>query len=244
MQNKWLSSWRGQGQPSEYGNDAPMQTASEQSAAVAPSAVSSADSSDRSFAAARMDFPAVDEIYRAAGIQGPRLGYTIEKIIEMLQSEHIKDLPADTKRSSLLMALEAAGVQVDEVLHDAALRQHALTSHEATQRKRLEEFEARKAQENVAIQAEADRVAAEYAARISRNLGEVARARDGFRNWQAKKQQEAQRIVAATALCFSKSGTGAPAGPSKPPADRMAAFRELAAAYKDPEFLERGQQAS
>ena len=221
-----------------------MQTASEQSAAVAPSSVPSTDSPDRSFPAARMDFPAVDEIYRSAGIQGPRLGYTIEKIIEMLQNEHIKNLPADTKRSSLLMALDAAGVQVDEVLHDAALRQHALTSHETTQRKRLEEYEARKAQENVAIQAEADRVAAEYAARISHNLGEVARAREGFRSWQTKKQQEAQRIVAATALCFSRSGGGAPASSGKPAVDRMAAFRDLAAAYNDPEFLERGQQAS
>ena len=244
MQSKWLSSWRGQGHSSEDMSDARKQIASEQSASVAPIAMPSADSSDRSFAAARMDFPAVDEIYRAAGIQGPRLGYTIEKIVEMLQSEHIKNLPAETKRASLLMALEAAGVQVDEVLHDAALRQHALTSHETTQRKRLEEYEARKAQENVAIQAEADRVAAEYAARISHNLGEVARARDGFRNWQAKKQQEAQRIVAATALCFSNSGAGAPAGTGKPASDRMAAFRELAAAYNDPEFLERGKQAS
>ena len=80
-----------------------------------------------------MDLPAFDEIYRAAGIKGPRLGYTIEKVIEMLQSEHIKTLPADNKRSSLLMALDAAGVQVEEVLHDATLRQHAITSHEAIQ---------------------------------------------------------------------------------------------------------------
>lgn len=240
MQNKWLSSWRGQGQYS----DAPKQTAGEPSETAAPSTVPTAESSDRSFAAARMEFPAVEEIYRAAAIQGPRLGYTIEKIIEMLQNEHIRNLPAETKRSSLLMALDAAGVQVDEVLHDAALRQHALTSHETTQRKRLEEYEARKAQENVAIQAEADRAAAEYAARISHNLGEVSRAREGFRHWQAKKQQEAQRIVAAVALCFSRSGNAAPAGTGKIPADRMAAFRELAAAYNDPEFLERGQQAS
>jgi hypothetical protein len=184
-----------------------------------------------------MNLVALDEIYRAAGIQGPRLGYTVEKVIEMLQSEHIKTLPTDTKRSALLMALDAAGVQVDEVLHDATLRQHALTSHEAIQRKRLEEYEVRKAQENVAIQAEAERVAAEYAARISRNVGEVARERESFRNWQAKKQTEAQRIVAAVALCFSQ-GDG-PAGNGKPPADRMAAFRELASSYNDPAFLDR-----
>jgi hypothetical protein len=184
-----------------------------------------------------MDLPAFDQIYRTAGIKGPRMGYTVEKVIEMLQSEHIKNLPVETKRASLLMALDAAGVQVDEVLHDATLRQHALTSHETIQRKRLEDYEVHKAQENVAIQAEGERVAAEYAARISRNLDEVARERESFRKWQASKQQEAHRIVAAVALCFSQSS--APAGNGKPPADRMAAFRDLAAAYDDPEFLNR-----
>ena len=238
VQNKWFSSWHSQDNSSEHINGAPKPTAGVHTEAAAASPTPSAHSSEsRLGAAARMDLPVVDEIYRSAGITGPRLGYTIEKIIEMLQSEHIKTLPAETKRSSLLMALDAAGVQVDEVLHDATLRQHALTSHEAIQRKRLEEFEARKAQENVAIQAEAERVAAEYAARISHNLGEVASVRESFRNWQARKQHEAQRIVAAVALCFSQSG--APAGNGKPPADRMASFRELAAAYNDPAFVDK-----
>ena len=51
---------------------------------------------------------------------------------------------------------------------------------------RLQDYEARKAQENAAIQTEAERAAAEYAARISRNLDEVAREKDTFRKWQAK----------------------------------------------------------
>ena len=184
-----------------------------------------------------MNLVALDEIYRAAGIQGPRLGYTVEKVIEMLQSEHIKALPTDTKRSALLMALDAAGVQVDEVLHDATLRQHALTSHEAIQCKRLEEYEARRAHEIVAIQAEAERVAAEYAARISHHLGEVAREKESLRKWQATKQHEAHRITAAVTLFLTQSG--APTSNSKPPADRMAAFRDLAASYNDPAFTDR-----
>jgi hypothetical protein len=184
-----------------------------------------------------MDLLALDEIYRSAGIKDPRLGYTIEKVIEMLQSEHIKSLPTETKRSALLMALEAAGVQVDEVLHDAALRQHAITSHEAIQCKHFEECEARKAQENVTIQAEAERAAAEYAARISHNLDELAREKENFRKWQAKNQYEAQRIAATVAFFLKQSG--APTSDGKPPADRMAAFRELAAAYHDPAFVDR-----
>ncbi len=178
---------------------------------------------------------AFEEIYRSAGIKGPRLGYTIGKVIEMLHSEHIKSLPAEMKRSSLLMALEAAGVQVDEVLQDATLRQRAISSYEAIQRKHLEEYEARKAQENCAIQAEAERVAAEYAARISGNLDEVTGEKESFRKWQARKQHEAQGIADAVALCVTQNS----ATNARTPADSMAAFRELAAATTDPAFVHR-----
>lgn len=146
------------------------------------------------------ELQAFEEIYRAAGIKGPRLGYSIGKVIEMLQSEHIRNLATETKRASLLMALDTAGVQVDEVLQDATLRQRAINSYEAIQRKHLEEYEARKAQENCAIQAEMERVAAEYSARISNNLEEVTREKDSFRKWQLKKQNEAQHIAEAVAL--------------------------------------------
>jgi len=187
-----------------------------------------------------MDLLPFEEIYRAAGIKGPRQGYTIGKVIDMLQSDHIKNLPTETKRASLLMALEAAGVQVDEVLQDATLRQRAISSYEAIQRKHLEEYEARKAQENVTIQTESDRVAAEYAARISRNLEEVAREKESFRKWQAKKQYEAQRMGDAVALCVTQISAPANTNTSKAPADRMAAFRELASAVEDPTFIHRG----
>ncbi len=185
------------------------------------------------FAGSTSELQAFEEIYHSAGIKGPRLGYSIGKVIEMLQSEHIRNLPNETKRASLLMALDAAGVQVDEVLQDATLRQRAINSYEAIQRKHLEEFEARKAQDNCAIQAEMERVTAEYATRISNNLDAVAREKDNFRKWQAKKQHEAQRIAEAVALCVTQGG------PKPAATDSMNAFRELANAI-DPAFVNRG----
>jgi len=90
---------------------------------------------------------AFEEIYRSAGIKGARMGYSISKVIEMLENEHIRNLPAEMKRGALLMALEAAGVHVHEVLQDAMLRQSALNSYEAIQRKQQEQYEARKGEE-------------------------------------------------------------------------------------------------
>jgi len=235
MQSKWFASWRGQDDAGDQINGGAQANDGSQPEHASDSRVS-AHSSGNGFATSGVDLLPFEEIYRSAGIKGPRLGYTIGKVIEMLHSEHIKSLPAEMKRSSLLMALEAAGVQVDEVLQDATLRQRAINSYEAIQRKHLEEYEARKAQENCAIQAEAERVAAEYAARISGNLEEVAHEKESFRKWQAGKQVEAQGIADAVALCVTQNS----GGNGKLPADRMAAFRELAGATADPAFAHRG----
>jgi len=230
MQNKWFASWRGQ----EGSNGTVNGTAERLDAKPTEGAYESqvaANSASNGFAGSSTELQPFEEIYRAAGIKGPRLGYSIGKVIEMLQNEHIRALSTETKRASLLMALDAAGVQVDEVLQDATLRQRAVNSYEAIQRKHLEEYEARKAQENCAIQAEMERVSAEYAARISNNLEQVSREKDSFRKWQIKKQNESQRISEAVALCVTQTGPKVQ--------DTMSAFRELANAV-DPAFANRG----
>jgi hypothetical protein len=235
MQNKWFQfgSFRDQDGSNGAVNGAPEQVyATPAKEAGQESQPASPNSGVSGFAGSTGELQQFDEIYHAAGIKGPRLGYSIGKVIEMLQSEHIRNLPNETRRASLLMALDAAGVQVDEVLQDATLRQRAINSYEAIQRKYLEEFEARKAQDNCAIQAEMERVAAEYSVRISNNLDEVAREKDSFRKWQARKQHEAQRITEAVALCVTQGG-------AKASTDSMNAFRDLANAI-DPAFVNRG----
>jgi hypothetical protein len=55
----------------------------------------------------------MEDIYRAAGIVGPRSGYSINKVVQMLHSEHIRGLSKEMKRASVLMTLDAAGVSRD-----------------------------------------------------------------------------------------------------------------------------------
>ena len=81
------------------------QTAMEQgaaTAAAAPPAASGAPGKTLEFS----------EIYAAAEINTPPHGYNVVKVAEMLQSPHIKDLPVEVRRSSILVALDAAGVKV------------------------------------------------------------------------------------------------------------------------------------
>ena len=79
------------------------------------------------------------------------------------------------------------------------------------------------------MQAEMERVTAQYLARINGSLDEVAHAKDNFRKWQAKKQNEAQRIAEAVALCVTHGGTQQ--------TESISSFRELA--NGEPSFANR-----
>jgi hypothetical protein len=136
-----------------------------------------------------------DEIYRAAEIQPPSHGYTITKVTEMLQSERIRALPAEVKKNSVLLALDAAGVRIEEVIEDAVKRDRALDGFERVQQKALGELEAHMAQENSQIQAELDRLIQEHKVRIQANNDEVAKQKERFYAWRLQKQQEEQKIA-------------------------------------------------
>ena len=155
-----------------------------------------------------------DDIYHAAGIMSPRSGYGIHKVVEMLNSQRIRELSTDIKRASVLMALDAAGTSVDEVLQDATRRQQALNAYEAAQRKQVEEFEAHRSREIAEIEAEMERIRAHYAQRIQNNRDQVAREKETLRNWQMAMQHESQRISEVIELCGKQSATATPASPA------------------------------
>ena len=151
------------------------------------------------------DLLSMDDIYRAAGILAPRMGYSIRKVADMLASDHLRGVSDEMKRASVLMALDAAGISVDEVLRDAAMRQSAINSYESDQWEHFEEYWAAKASENSHIQSELERITAQYQERIKRNLDEIAREKVIFATWQTMKQQEAQRIGEAAGICSKPS---------------------------------------
>jgi len=157
-----------------------------------------------------------DEIYAAAEIKPPTSGFTILKIIDLLQSEHIRNLSRDVKRSSLMLALEAAGVKPQEVVQDAIIRDKALDTYESVQQKALAELEARKTQETKELQAEIERRINEMQSRIQANNDEVAKEKERFYGWQLKKQQEEQKIGDAVSYFTSETpGAAAPAPSTK-----------------------------
>ncbi len=147
-----------------------------------------------------------EQIYQSAAVKPPRTAYTILQVADMTNSPHLAGMATEARRCALLMALEAARMDPDQLLQDAMLRQRALNDHEDALQERLRSFEAAKAEENRAIQGDLDRITSQHLARIQLNLDAVAHAQDEFQGWQELKRQECQRISDAASFCVPQSG--------------------------------------
>jgi hypothetical protein len=102
------------------------QTVAEIASAAAINPTFTAPASNPTFTTPVSNPTSFAEIYTAAEIVDPSHGYTILKVADMLQSEYIRSLAPTVKRSSILLALEAAGVKIQGVIEDAVRRDRAL----------------------------------------------------------------------------------------------------------------------
>jgi hypothetical protein len=194
-----------------------MPTASP-SAAQTVAEIASAASINPTFTTPVNNPTSFEEIYHAAEIVDPSHGYTILKVADMLQSEYIRSLAPAVKRSSILLALEAAGVKLQGVIEDAVRRDRALDTYEHVQEKALHELESSKVEENRQIQTEIDRIVAEHQARIQKNNDEVQKEKERFYGWRLKKQQEEQKIHDAVSYFVTENPISTSGPPSEPPA--------------------------
>jgi hypothetical protein len=219
MGKKWYNLFVSVDQPAgasteTSGPDAPV------SAAQAVADIAAAVAPEPRFTAPVTNPASFDEIYSAAEIQPPLHGFSITKISDMLRSEHIRNLPRDVKRSSVLVALEAAGAPIAEVIEDAVKRDRALDTFEHVQERSVNELEARKTKENQEIQAEVDRIIAEHRARIQANNEEVAREKEKFYAWRLKKQEEEQKISDAVSYFVTENPITTGGTAAAPPTSR------------------------
>jgi hypothetical protein len=167
------------------------------SAAQSVAEIASSVAAEPTFTTPISDPTSFDEIYKAAEIPMPPQDYSILKIAHMLESEHIRNLPSDVKKSSVLVALDAAGVDIKEVIQDAVRRDRALDTYERVQQRAVEELESKKTSENSQIQAEIDKYVTEQRAKIQANNDSISREKERFTGWRLKKQQEEKKISEA-----------------------------------------------
>ena len=190
------------------------------SAAQSVAEIASSMAAEPKFTTPVSDPTCFDEIYKAAEIPPAPQGYSILKISQMLESERIRNLPSDVKRSSVLVALDAAGIDVKDVIQDAIRRDRALDTYERVQQRAAEELEARKTKENSEIQSQIDKYVTEQRAKIQSNNEAISREKERFTGWRLKKQQEEKKIAEAVGYFTSENpittgDVNAPPPPSK-----------------------------
>jgi hypothetical protein len=166
--------------------------------------VSDADT-DTIFAAPIQGTVDLGEVYAAAKITPPAHGYTVLKVADMLQSEHITTLSGDVKRKSVMVALDAAGVKVTDIVDDAVRRDRALDTYERVLQKHLEEREGLTAAENGRLEEEIAQRAAELRARIDENTRALDAERKEFQAWQEHKRREEATIADAVSYFVSEN---------------------------------------
>jgi hypothetical protein len=204
--------------PSEGSREESSDTAEQRTAAQTVAEIAAGVVAEPQFTASVANPTSFEEIYKAAEITPPSHGFTILKIIDLLQSEHIRNLSREVKRSSLLLALEAAGVNPQEVVQDAVRRDKALDACESVQQRTVHELETKKSQENQELQAEIEKRVNETQARIHANNDEVAKEKERLYGWQLKKQQEEQKIADAVTFFTSEKPATTAGGPPGPTA--------------------------
>ena len=159
-------------------------------------------------------------VYESAKIAPPAHGYTVLKVAEMLQSEHIRALPAEVRRKSVLVALDAAGVTVEEIVEDAVRRDRALDTYERVLQQHVDQLAAATAAENRALEDEIAKRAAELRAQIDENTRKVAAEQAELQTWRQRKQHEEALIAEAVGHFVSENPvTRSPSAPPQGDAD-------------------------
>jgi len=136
----------------------------------------------------------VSSIYEEANLAEMTQGYSALKVVSMLKSEHLRNMPVEAKRSSILLALEASGTKLQDVVDDALRRIRLLQQQERETARALDALERRKVEENQNISEELARIVQDYNQQIQSNTEHVARMKAQFLSWRMEVKEEEQRI--------------------------------------------------
>jgi hypothetical protein len=135
-----------------------------------------------------------DAVYKEAGIVSAGHGYGIAKIADMLESPRLKALGREVKAAAVMAALEAAGVELKDVIRDAVARDQALDAFEGAKERELAELRAKNEVRAQGVQEEIDAFLKAKNAELERLKGATREAEAAFITLRARKRVEEQRL--------------------------------------------------
>jgi hypothetical protein len=176
------------------------------------------------------------KVYEAARVAAPPHGWTVERVIKLLQTDQFKTMAAETIKQSLLGMLAAESVPATDVVRDAIARDKAIDAFELHLRRKLEERkgQAREKGESNRREIEALKAAIGDLERASAEADDLARQEEvDLQNWvdtakRAKEEELARAVSFLTAEPVVSIGNATPPPPGAeekpaPPAPMIAA---------------------
>lgn len=139
-----------------------------------------------------MDF---GEVYREARIEAPLHGYGIDKVESMLNHPRLVAIRPEQRAAAVLAALEAAGVDVTDVLRDAVLRDHAIERFSLAKEAEMQAERVRAEDAVVRARQELDAFVTEKRTEVERLRSEIKKAEELFAELQERRRFEERRIV-------------------------------------------------
>ena len=137
------------------------------------------------------DFAAV---YKEAGITLPPHGYGVDRIAEMLQGKRLASLSREVRATAVLAALEAARVDVQDVIEDGVRRDKALDAFEAAKERELVERKAGNETRVQSLRKDLDELLRKINSEIEKLKQESQEAEAAFAQLQIRKRQEEARL--------------------------------------------------
>jgi hypothetical protein len=134
------------------------------------------------------------EVYAEAGVSLPDHGYGVDKVGEMLQGKRLSQLSREVRATAVLAALEAAQVDVKDVIADAVGRDHALDAFEAAKERELREEREKNETRVRELRQEMEALLTRINAEIERLKAASETQEQAFAQLQIRKRREEERL--------------------------------------------------
>ena len=139
------------------------------------------------------------QVYQEAGIELPLHGYGVDKVGEMLENKRLATLAREVKATAVLAALEAAGVELKDVIVDGVRRDKALDAFFDSKTRETQELRGKSETRIEEIQQQIAAFLKEKNAEIEALKKAALGATQALANLDERKQREEDRLYAILA---------------------------------------------
>jgi hypothetical protein len=144
----------------------------------------------------------LSQIYASASIKEPANGFTVYRLMEMLDAEELRGLEPETRAkviTGMLRRLPSGAVEVDDIVREAVLRDRALDAFDKFLADRLARQEKDIEEKNRALQQEIDELTIKNTELMDANRAGIDKERGRIERWRLSKRSEEDRLYAAVA---------------------------------------------